>query len=299
MKYFAIITLLIAVKSPAATVTDIDPDRVEFVLGNVAFVILHEFSHLIIDDFQIPVLGNGEDAADTLAAISLIQMDRANPAHDFRFIAMLLSAADANRIIWQRGLEKGNPMAYALRHPLSVQRAARINCLAYGSDPELLQPLPDIVELPVFRADWCEEEFSDAERAWTWVSHQVRKSNDQNAESDKEKPSRIQDTIRHKFAYGEAAESRHVAVRQWLQEEKVLERILDFVTQTIMLPEAFTLRTLSCGSPDSYWDRDQRELVVCYQLIDAFYELSAEHSITEMKQQIRRFHGENSGDSDR
>lgn len=82
---------------------------------------------------------------------------------------MLLSAADANRLIWQRGLEKDNPIAYALRHPLSVQRAARINCLAYGSDPELLQPLPDIVELPLYRADWCVEEFTDAEKAWTWV----------------------------------------------------------------------------------------------------------------------------------
>jgi len=98
---------------------------------------------------------------------------------------MLLSAADANRLIWQRGLEKDNPMAYALRHPLSVQRAARINCLAYGSDPELLQPLPGIVELPLYRADWCVEEFTDAEKAWTWVlDNYVHNSSVHNSDVD-------------------------------------------------------------------------------------------------------------------
>ncbi len=50
-----------------------------------------------------------------------------------------------------------------------LQRAARITCLAYGSDPELLEPLPDIAGLPAFRADWCDEEFADAEKAWLWV----------------------------------------------------------------------------------------------------------------------------------
>jgi hypothetical protein len=90
-----------AVSSQAATANDIDSDRIEFVIGNVVFVTLHEFSHLIIEDFDIPVLGNGEDAADTLAAISLIHMDRAHPERDFPFIAMLLSAADANAIIYR------------------------------------------------------------------------------------------------------------------------------------------------------------------------------------------------------
>ena len=199
-------------------------------------------------------------------------------------IGMLLSAADANRIIWQRGLEKNNPIAYALRHPLSVQRANRINCLAYGSDPELLQPLPDIVELPQFRADWCVEEFADAENAWTWVlENYVHKSQIQHKNT----------AMRHKFAYGEADEPRHMAIRQWLKKGSVLERILDYVTQTVMLPEAFTLRARSCGSPDSYWDRDRRELVVCYQLIDAFYELSADHGIKAMKQEILKFHRDN------
>jgi hypothetical protein len=275
MKYLTVACLLIAA-SPLAAADD-DADRIEFVIGNVVFVMLHEFSHLIIEDFDVPVLGNSEDAADTLAAISLIRLDRARPEGDFRLIRMLLSAADANRILWQRGLEQDNPVIYLARHPLSAQRAARIFCLAYGSDPELLEPLPDIVGLPAFRADWCDEEFADAEKAWLWVRDSfVRES--------------LGTASDHQFDYGATDEPRHIAVRQRLQQDKALERTLEYVGRMRLLPDSITLRTRSCGSPDAYWDGNTRELVLCYQLVDAFYQLSAEQSVKELADEIRAFH---------
>ncbi len=275
MKYLAVAFLLIAA-SPVA-VADDDADRIEFVIGNIVFVMLHELSHLVIEDFDVPVLGNGEDAADTLAAVTLIRLDRARPENDFRLIRMLLTAADANRILWQRGLEQDNPAVYLTRHPLSVQRAARITCLAYGSDPELLEPLPDIAGLPAFRADWCDEEFGDAEKAWLWVRDSfVRES--------------LGTASEHHFSYGATREPRHEAVREWLVQNEALERTLAYVGQNMLLPDAITLRTRSCGSPDAYWDGNTRELVLCYQLIDAFYQLSDEQSVKELEDEIRMFH---------
>ncbi len=111
MKYFVVAFFLIA-GSPLAIADEdaYDSDRIEFVIGNIVFVMLHELSHLVIEDFDIPVLGNGEDAADSLAAVTLIRLDRARPERDFRLIRMLLTAADANRILWQRGLEQDNPV---------------------------------------------------------------------------------------------------------------------------------------------------------------------------------------------
>ncbi len=285
LKYFASAFLLI-VASPLAIADDAyEADRIEFVVGNVVFVMLHEFSHLIIEDFDVPVLGNSEDAADTLAAVTLIRADRAHPERDFRLIRMLLTAADANRILWQRGLEKDNPAAYLTRHPLSVQRAARIVCLAYGSDPELLEPLPEIVGLPEFRAFWCDEEYDNAEEAWLWVRDSfVRESTGTASE--------------HQFSYGEASESRYEILRERLVENEVLERTLAHVSQTMLLPDAITLRTRSCGSPDAYWDGNARELVFCYQLIEGFYQLSEEQGIREMVEKIRAFHRDNPSGSE-
>ena len=286
VKFLTGALLLIVTSSPAFAGDDTDePDRIEFVVGNLVFVMLHEFSHLIIEDFDVPVLGNSEDAADTLAAVTLIRADRAHPERDFRLIRMLLTAADANRILWQRGLEKDNPVVYLARHPLSAQRAARISCLAYGSDPELLEPLPDIVGLPEFRADWCEEEFADAEKAWLWVRDSfVRKSTGTVSE--------------HQFAYGPTRDPGRQTIREWLVQHEALERTLAHVGRTVLLPDEITLRTRSCGSPDAYWDGNTRELVVCYQLIEGFYQLSEEEGIKEWVEKIRAFHRDKNASSE-
>ena len=274
-------TFLLIVAWPLALADDAyESDRIEFVASNIVFVMLHEFSHLIIEDFDVPVLGNSEDAADTLAAVSLIRADRAHPERDFRLIRILLTAADANRILWQSGLEKDNPAVYLARHPLSVQRAARINCLSYGSDMELLGPLPEIVGLPEFRAFWCDEEYENAEEAWFWVRDSfVKKSTGTASE--------------HQFDYGSARDPSHQTIREWLVQNELLERAAAYVDRNVLLPGAITLRTLSCGSPDAYWDGDARELVFCYELIEGFYKLSEEQGIRELVAKIRAFHRDN------
>ena len=53
---------------------------------------------------------------------------------------------------------------------------------------------------------------------------------------------------------------------------------------------ALLIAVSSSADTISNTDPDRIEFVICYQLIDAFYELSAEQGVREMKQQIRRFH---------
>ena len=43
-------------------------NRIECVVGNIVFVMLHEFSYLIIEDLDVPVPGKREDTTDSLAA---------------------------------------------------------------------------------------------------------------------------------------------------------------------------------------------------------------------------------------
>lgn len=168
-------------------------------------------------------------------------------------------------------------MAYVARHPLSAQRAARIACLAYGSDPEVLEPLPEIVGLPEFRAFWCEEEYADAERAALWV----RDSYVDKAQGKVDE---------HNIYYGLARGEDNKLIREWLVANRALERMLAYVGEYALLTDKLTLATLTCGSPEAYWDGDARRLVVCYELLAAFYKLSEEQSIIELEQKIRSFH---------
>jgi len=274
--------LLLVAALPLAIADDdtSESDRIDFVVGNVVFVLLHEFSHLIIQDFEVPVLGNSEDAADTLAAVTLIRADRAHPDRDFRLIHMLLTAADANRILWQQGLEKDNPVVYLARHPLSVQRAARITCLAYGSEPDLLEPLAEIVGLPEFRAFWCDEEYENAEIAWLWVRDSFVRESTGTAKD-------------HEIEYGPTNDPDRQVIREWLMKNEALERVIAPIKDSMLLPGAITLRTRSCDTPDAYWDGNARELVICYQLIEAFYKLSEDEGMRELAEQIREFHRDN------
>jgi putative metallopeptidase DUF4344 len=49
-------------------------DRVEFVVGNTLVLLLHEMGQVHISEMHLPVLGREEDAADTFAALRLLQI---------------------------------------------------------------------------------------------------------------------------------------------------------------------------------------------------------------------------------
>lgn len=272
-----LILLITAVGAHGTETSDYDDERSRFVVGNIVFVLLHEFGHLVIDDFEIPVLGNSEDAADTLAAVTLIRLDRARPEADFAYVRMLVSAADANRILWETGLERDTPDSYGARHPLSVQRVARIACLVYGSDVETFAPLANHSYLPDFRADWCDYEFEQAEQAWEWVRDKyVRKAERRETE--------------HTASYGNTKDPALAIIRERLLAAKGLERALAIVEESVFLPDTIRLRTRSCGTPNAYWDANERELVLCYELVQAFDNLSNRQKISELEQHMRAFH---------
>jgi Putative metallopeptidase len=47
-------------------------DKAHLVIGNILFVGFHEMGHALADQFHLPTLGRAEDAADSFAAIALL-----------------------------------------------------------------------------------------------------------------------------------------------------------------------------------------------------------------------------------
>jgi len=64
--------LLRAAVAENARIT-IEEDRFNFVFANTVFVLFHELGHGLIHEFDLPVLGEEEDAADTIASIFLLR----------------------------------------------------------------------------------------------------------------------------------------------------------------------------------------------------------------------------------
>jgi len=76
---------------------------IDFLIGNSLFVLMHEFGHVLIRDFDIPILGLEENAADTLAAVGLIMADENQSERQPRLSEYLAMAALGNVLIWQIG----------------------------------------------------------------------------------------------------------------------------------------------------------------------------------------------------
>jgi Putative metallopeptidase len=99
-------------------------DRVEFVVGNTLVLLLHEMGHVHISEMHLPVLGREEDAADTFAALRLLQIGT-----DFSRNS-LAEAAKGWFLNDRRDQQTGEKPLFYDEHNLSQQRQIRSNSKA-------------------------------------------------------------------------------------------------------------------------------------------------------------------------
>lgn len=239
---------------------ELDPETRAFIIGNATFVVLHEFGHVLIRDFDVPILGLEENSADTLAALTLILADRAVPDREPRLSEFLAMSALGNMLLWQTGLEKSSEeVLYWATHDVSVRRAARMVCLMYGSDTEEFGWLVGATDMAELRADWCEDEFDIAARAVNWVLETYGVPEGTAAESGSE-----QITVRYRRPRNEL----QLFIMERLQEWEIIEEVVDFISARFVLPDEAKVVVRDCGSPNAYWDPDYRELIFCYDLLE-------------------------------
>ena len=90
-----------------------------------SFILAHEFAHALIHNFELPVLGREEDAADGIATVVLLKAEEGG-----------LYAIDAAEF-WEAFSGRQDPpdlAEYADNHSFDRQRADNILCWVAGSD---------------------------------------------------------------------------------------------------------------------------------------------------------------------
>jgi hypothetical protein len=252
-----------------------DEARTEFILGNVLFVLLHEFGHAVIRDFDVPILGLEENSADTIAAVTLIRAEDAASSADadgnFNYSELLGMAAVGNIITWRSGQEAGNPeLIYWAQHDLSSRRAARILCLLVGGEPDRFGWLAESGGVPEVRAGNCADEYAVADKAVLWVaktygSYQAGRAVDPDREI--------------RVEYFETRTPAQAALLKRLRDAQVVEKVANFFDRSFRFPERLTVRLLSCGTPNAYWDPDLRKLQFCYELLEALDRMSVDPAV--------------------
>jgi Putative metallopeptidase len=226
---------------------------VEFITGNMLFVMLHELAHATVTDFNIPVLGREEDAADDFAVLRLLQV-----GSEFSH-RILVEAAEGWFLSDKRDQQEGDKPDLSDEHSLDKQRAFHIVCLMVGSDPKMFTDLANETKLPADRQATCPRDYATVARSWDMVLKPYRRTADQ-------------PKIKIEAVYGDP-KGKYDAYAQGFRSVRLLEVAAERTADILAWPAPFTLETQTCGGINAQWVAETRKLTLCYELAADFAEL--------------------------
>ncbi len=214
---------------------------VEFAFNNSLFFMFHEAGHMLISEFDLPVLGREEDAADSLSSLLLLEMD------DETFDQALVDSVDG----WTFSAESGQEPDLFDAHALNQQRAFNMVCLMVGKDGETFQESADDLDFPSDRREQCVGEYRKARKSWFGVLEPHLRDDDG------------QSSFEIHYLKPESPELASYA--DTFKESQVLDLLKD-VLVTYNLNDDIKLTARECGQSNAYWSSDDREITYCYEL---------------------------------
>ena len=246
----------LGISAPASSQPQFDPsnaDHDNFVQGNILFLAYHEAGHLILDQIL-----NVDQRRDRLAselyaddiATWLMLPDPDEQDQDEEILAAMegwLQSAD---------LHNASAPTQSPHYPDDSERAARIACLVYGSNPRLYGELREIFPEAIASVDCRAEvealhvDFED------WFGEHLI-------------PPAAADGgaihVRH-----EPADASMRRARDYLIETRMLDDLAEDLSQFVRLPNDVSLVARSCGAgaAEFRYNPSTRQITACYEAVD-------------------------------
>lgn len=152
-----VLSALLMMSLPAKAETEITP----FARNVTTHVLLHELAHALIREFDLPVLGNEENIADSFATLFIAETmpDQAEAIVKDRARSWLVEAEEA----------APGDIDLTSEHGPDARRAYRAICWLYGSNPKAYIDLPYWIDLPRQDARACADAAPEIIRSWRRV----------------------------------------------------------------------------------------------------------------------------------
>jgi hypothetical protein len=231
--------------------------HVEFVVGNLLFVLGHETGHAVIRELGIPVTGREEDAADIFSTLMALMCEDGFGDRVLANAALGWFLSDRRDRRDQRGRRDQSAEAkYYGEHGMDLQRAYNVVCLMVGSNPEKFASLATATKLPPERQKTCQDDYRNGK--WSW---------DQVLQSHLRQPDQPKTTINIVYGPGNGKYDAHAAVSQ---QTKLLETIAESLSDRFVWPAPITLEMQTCGDANARFEFRTKKVIVCYELADEF-----------------------------
>jgi len=228
-------------------------DGVEFVTGNVLFVLAHEVGHALIREMELPVLGKEEDAADSLATVVAVKMSTSFADR------VIINAARGWFLSDQKDRKDGVPNDYYDQHGMDLQRAYNIVCMLVGADRKKYGDLANEVKLPESRQASCRDDWVNA--SWSW--NEVLKPHMRKPEEPRTKI---------EVKYNPPGED-YAALAEIGQKLQILETIATWLSDDFTWKVPISVEMEKCGESGARWEWKTRRIIVCYEIIREFSQL--------------------------
>ncbi|HWJ87431.1 MAG TPA: DUF4344 domain-containing metallopeptidase [Pelagibacterium sp.] len=254
-RLLAALLIGIAGLSPATaqTLTNAQRDAaITFALNNTRHTMLHEIGHLLVDQLNLPVLGREEDAVDMMATLNML--DTGTEADIIALQDTVDGWLNSEAVRPSRGYVHSD--FYGV-HSLDIQRSYSIACLMVGSDFERHTRFATRISLPIDRQDSCAEDFRLANAGWASVLKPHRRAGAELSEVTVE--------YRSSWPYAEA--------EGLIRGVMLLEHYADWLAKSYDLPHPVHLSADVCDEVNAFYDPDAREVILCYEWVDYFYEM--------------------------
>ncbi|MEL7153861.1 MAG: DUF4344 domain-containing metallopeptidase [Pseudomonadota bacterium] len=221
------------------------------VLSNAEHTLWHEAGHALVSEFQLPVVGQEEDAVDSFATLAMLADE------DAARLERLLDVAELWLISHEQSQADGEEPAYYGEHDLDAQRGLRIICFVAGEGPGRAHEMTAEWGLPEDRAETCEYDYELALDSWDTLLDSVARPEDQ-------RPAKVTVT------YGESDS----IWREVLQEQELLEYVADYLAASFDLEDGLAFEAAECGEANAFWDPDARTVTLCYELLEDYQDLA-------------------------
>jgi Putative metallopeptidase len=224
-----------------------------YVQGNLLFLTYHEVGHLLIDQLldadQHADRRAAEEAADDIATW-LMMPDPDEAAQNEEIWSAMQG--------WLRSANLQTAPSQSPHYPDDAERASRIACYLYGSNPGLYPEFAQVFSVTIESVDCAEEAEALHADLEDWFGEHVATPGAASGGAV---------TVRY-----ESANWRLAAARSYLMQTRVLEDTAEDITQFVRLPSDVTLVARSCGvgAAEFRYNPAARQITACYEAVDWF-----------------------------
>lgn len=231
-------------------------ESVRFVIANTLFTLYHETGHLLVDQLDWPIIGREEDVADNFATYALLGGKRRGYE-----LALKDSALG-----WQLNDEtyggRREASDYYDEHSLDLQRAYQIVCLLVGNDRRTFAVTAQEWGMDRERQYRCQGDYEQIENS---ISRLLAAHAGATFETEV--------TVTYDRPDRDMALAYKV-----LRDSRLLESLADDLKQGYGLPRPVSIRGTMCGQPNAFYDGEEIEILMCYELLDDFFYMYDTHA---------------------